>query len=164
MGGGYLHGWATHHTCWTLGRLHIMSCESTPVRWSAESETSSIKLLLLLCDSALLLLLKTKYLADGVAHLWETCLLTFKVGTSDQESMRNPRGIPFSERGKLWSVSRAMLYSIFGGWRALSGQSPHPSHPRETHEMHQWDGHSHSLNICMALTCLGLEVGSKQNK
>jgi hypothetical protein len=37
---------------------------------------------------------------------------------------------PFSERGKLWSVSRAMLYSIFGGWRALSGQSSHPSHPR----------------------------------
>jgi hypothetical protein len=48
--------------------------------------------LLLLCESALLLP-KTKYLADEVAHLWETCLLTFKVGTSDQESMRNPRGI-----------------------------------------------------------------------
>jgi hypothetical protein len=43
-----------------------------------------------------------------------------------EKSTRNP----FSERGKLWSVSRAMLYSIFGGWRALSGQSPHPSHPR----------------------------------
>ncbi len=42
-----------------------------------------------------------------------------------EKSTRNP----FSETGKLWSVSRAMVYSIFGGWRALSGQSPHPSHP-----------------------------------